>query len=81
MRYFQPFLPPQPLCPHKSLYGACAERAAPLFGDAWEKVTAKVARLIVLAREGKLALASGGGGTYGKALADASGQLGFAGLL
>jgi len=43
-------------------------------------VGAKIARLIVLAREGRLALSSGGGGTYGKALTDSSGQLGFAGL-
>lgn len=43
-------------------------------------VGAKLARLIVLAREGRLALASGGGGTYGKALAEPSGQLGFVGL-
>ena len=43
-------------------------------------VGSKIARLIVLARSGRLALSSGGGGTYGKALADASGQLGFAGL-
>jgi uncharacterized protein (TIGR00375 family) len=44
-------------------------------------VGAKIARLIGLAREGRLALASGGGGTYGKALARAaSGQLGLVGL-
>jgi uncharacterized protein (TIGR00375 family) len=43
-------------------------------------VGAKIARLIILAREGRLALAAGGGGVYGKALPGASGQLGFPGL-
>ncbi|HEY3397385.1 MAG TPA: endonuclease Q family protein [Armatimonadota bacterium] len=36
-----------------------------------QTVGGKIAQLIVLAREGRLALASGGGGTYGKALTGA----------
>ena len=34
------FCPAHAFTPHKSLYGACAERAAPLFGEAWEKIPA-----------------------------------------
>jgi uncharacterized protein (TIGR00375 family) len=34
------FVPAHAFTPHKSLYGACAERAAPLFGEAWERIPA-----------------------------------------
>lgn len=45
-----------------------------------QTIGSKIARLIVLAREGRLPLSAGGGGTYGKALTESSRQLGFPGL-
>ncbi len=45
-----------------------------------QTVGAKIARLIVLAREGKLPLQAGGGGHYGKAVTEDTGQVSLPGL-